>query len=406
MNPTGADQHDGRAGPFPLEGVRVLDLSQAVSGPYVGRILSDLGADVVKVEWENPDITNVFGERIAGISGLYTQMNAGKRAVAIDHRNEAGADLVARLASRAEVVLENFRPGVLERAGLGFEVLSEQNPSLVMLSISGFGRSGPESGRAAFAPVIHAESGLLLRQAEFDGRKPTDLGIALADTIAALHGVIAVMAAMRVVAQTGRGQHIDLGMLQAMVASDDFTHAAIDGVERLYPSRGEPFEVVGGPIMIAADAKTLWMRFVDHTGETDPAPAGAELPQKVAARRACIAGWLASFTDRGALLSQLDEAGLPWADLRSHRDVLDSPTLRDGAVAQVDDHTGGTRGVIRMPYRFSGAASEPGGAAPQRGQHNHEVLAEWLGLSGEDVESLRCAGAFVDPEHAPAEGAS
>jgi CoA:oxalate CoA-transferase len=153
---------------FPLDGIRVLDLSQAVSGPYAARSFTDMGADVVKVEWPRGDVTNVFGQRRAGLSGLFTQMNAGKRGVAIDRTTPAGKDLVARLADKADVVIENFRPGVLERAGLGYDTLSARNRRLVMLSISGFGRQSPESQRQAYAPVIHAESGLLARQSSID----------------------------------------------------------------------------------------------------------------------------------------------------------------------------------------------------------------------------------------------
>src|SRR5438093_2163169 len=119
---------------FPMEGLRVLDLSQAVSGPYAARVLADLGADVVKVEWPRGDITNVFGRKIGGVSGLFTQMNANKRGVAIDLSSPAGVELVLQLAAAADVVIENFRPGVLDRAGLGYDALAARNPRLVLLS--------------------------------------------------------------------------------------------------------------------------------------------------------------------------------------------------------------------------------------------------------------------------------
>ena len=143
----------------PLTGHRVLDLSQAIAGPLVGRILADLGADVVKVEWPNGDVTNRFGPATAGLTGVFTHMNAGKRGIGVDLKSPAGVALLRRLAERADVVVENFRPGILDRAGLGYADLAATNPGLVMASVSGFGRTSPESARAAYAPVIHAESG-------------------------------------------------------------------------------------------------------------------------------------------------------------------------------------------------------------------------------------------------------
>lgn len=196
----------------PYEGLRVLDLSQAIAGPYVGRVLADLGADVVKVEWPRGDVSDVFGRRIGGRSGLYTQMNAGKRGVTADLASAGGRELLRRLADRADVVVENFRTGVLERAGLGYRDLSATNPGVVVLSISGFGATSPERDRQAYAPVIHAESGLLARQSQLDGRPVTDVALALADTLAGLHGAVAVLAALALRRDTGAGQHIDLSM--------------------------------------------------------------------------------------------------------------------------------------------------------------------------------------------------
>ena len=143
----------------PLQGVRVLDMSRVLAGPFAGRILSDLGADVVKVEPPEGDVTRVWGKMRAGLAGFYTQQNVGKRNVCIDLRAEGGPELVKRLAEHAHVLIENFRPGVMERHGLSFAELSKANPALVMLSISGFGHGGPESHRAAYAPILHAESG-------------------------------------------------------------------------------------------------------------------------------------------------------------------------------------------------------------------------------------------------------
>ena len=176
--------------------MRVLEFAQAISAPFVGRILADLGADVVKVEWENGDVTNRFGPATAGLTGVFTHMNAGKRGLGVDLKAPGAGDLLHRLADPADVVVANFRPGVLDRAGLDYDYLRATNPDLVMVSISGFGRTSPDAQRPAYAPVLHAESGLLARQAEFDDRPVTDLAMSLADQVAAMHATIAVLAAL------------------------------------------------------------------------------------------------------------------------------------------------------------------------------------------------------------------
>ena len=153
---------------FPLASLRVLDLSRVLAGPFAGRMLADLGADVVKVEPPEGDITRGWGAIRHGIGGYYTQQNAGKRTLCVDLDAPGGAALLLRLAQRADVLIENFRPGVLAKHGLGWERLHPLNPRLVMLSISGFGASSPEAERPAYASVLHAESGILARQAQFD----------------------------------------------------------------------------------------------------------------------------------------------------------------------------------------------------------------------------------------------
>jgi CoA:oxalate CoA-transferase len=379
---------------YPLNGIRVLDLSQAVSGPYAGRLLSDLGAEVVKVEWPRGDISNLFGKTINGLSGLFTQMNAGKRGLSVDLGSPAGVEIVRSLAIKADVLIENFRPGVLDRVGLSYERLAAANPGLVMLSISGFGRSGAENARQAYAPVIHAEAGLIERQADVDDRPPVDIAMALADTLSSLHGTIAALAALLLKGRTSTGQHIDLSMLEAMLATDDYGHNAVDREAIAIVPRGQIWDAPGGRILVAADLKTIWARLSDrvgHTGSTD----NGDLATKVAARSAAIGTWIAGFDTRADLTAALSSADLAWADLRTIDNVLDSPAL-DGrdVVAWVDDGAGGRRGVIRSPYRFSNADCDVRGPAPRRGQDTDEVLRDWLGLDQAAITALRDRGAL------------
>ena len=183
------------------------------------------------------------------------------------------------LAAACDVLVENFRPGVLDRFGAGWPALSAVNPRLVMLSISGFGREGEDAERAAYAPVIHAEAGLIGRQADITGDPPADIAFALADALAGLHGTIAILAALRLRDRTGTGQHIDLSMLEAMLATDDYTHYSIDE-HPVRPARGEVWPAPGGPILISADRRYLWRQLKTCFGVADPDP-DAPLEEKL-----------------------------------------------------------------------------------------------------------------------------
>jgi CoA:oxalate CoA-transferase len=372
----------------PLPPWRVLDMSQAISGPYAARILSDLGADVVRVEAPRTDITDLFGVVIDGRAGMYAQMNAGKRSVGIDLAAAGGPDLVRDLAARADVLIENFRPGVMDRLGLGYDHLAAANPRLIMLSVSGFGESGPDAGRRALAPVIHAESGLLARQAELDERDPTDLPLALADTVTGLHASIAILAALQQRSATGLGQHIGLSMLGAVVASDDHAHAAIDGSPEPYTSRGTIWHAPGGPLLIAAPPKHAWVMLSRRGLIADPAPPGCDLETKVALRQRAIQDWMSGFADRQSLIAELEGAGIAWAEIADSADVF------AGGAYSVSV-PGSDRRVVAMPYDFSAAsATVPRGIA-SRGEHNADALADWLGLDADAVAKLAARSILI-----------
>jgi crotonobetainyl-CoA:carnitine CoA-transferase CaiB-like acyl-CoA transferase len=383
---------------YPCDGVRVLDMSRLVAGPIAGRILADLGADVVKVEPPEGDVTRIWGQKRHGLSGFYVQQNAGKRGVCIDLRAPAATDVVKALAANADVLIENFRGGVMERLGLGYDALRETNPRLVMLSVSGFGRGHAESDRPAYAPTIQAETGLLFRQAQFDGVPPTDPMLSIADTNAGLHGTIAIFAALRARDMTGVGQHIDMAMFDSMVFTDDYAHHAVDDepVQRL---GGEIFTTCDGPLMFAGQVQSLWRSLKNQID--DPAPGDVPIPDKARLRRQAMQDWTSSFTALDDLLRALDKAGVAYARIRDQFEVVHSPTaVARGTVAQIDDNggTGQTRGVVQSPYRFSGATSGARGAAPHRGQHNAEVLAEWAGLDASAIDALTAQGVLqADP---------
>ena len=372
----------------PLPGWRVLDMSQAISGPYAGRILADLGADVVRIDGPRTDVTEHFGVVRDGRPGMFAQYNAGKRSVGVDLAAPGAVQLITDLVARADVLIENFRPGVMDRLGLGYQQLSAVNPGLVMMSISGFGPEGPDASRRALAPVIHAESGLLARHAELDHRAATDLPVALADTTTALHATIAILAALHQRTATGTGQHIGVSMLDSVAAIDDHAHAILDGSDEEYSSRGTIWAAPGGPLLVAAPPKHAWAMLSRRGLIADPAPPGCDLETKVALRQQAIQDWMTGFADRASLLAALESAGVAWGDVRTSAEVY-AGGAHSVAVP------GSERRVVGLPYSFSAAQASVRGPAPVRGAHNAEALADWLGLDEPAVAALATAGVLL-----------
>jgi crotonobetainyl-CoA:carnitine CoA-transferase CaiB-like acyl-CoA transferase len=382
---------------YPLAGLKVLDLSRVLAGPFAGRMLSDLGADVVKVEPPDGDVTRLWGKVIGGVPGYYHQHNAGKRNISVDLRAPGARQLILDLARQADILVENYRPDVMPRLGLGYEALKAVNPRLIMLSISGFGRDGPESQRPAYAPIVHAELGLMSRAKRRDKLSRGDLPLSVADTNASLHGLIGVLSAVIMRERTGVGQHVDMAMVDATFVTDD---QILYELEQSEDTQGLPLDVWetgAGPILVSADFRHLFRSMQRRMGFADPAEGIEDLPTKITARRGAVEAFmrgLATFDEVEAAMAKINIA---WGQVRRGHDLAEQPTLRHrGSIAQVDDRAGGTRPIPQSPYRFSAARSGVRAGAPHRGEHNREVLGEWLGLGEADVEALTAAGVLSD----------
>ena len=386
---------------YPLEDLKVLDLSRVLAGPFAGRMLADLGAEVVKVEPPDQDVTRLWGRKTGGISGYFNQQNAGKLNISINLRSEQGCELMKSLVKQADVLLENFRPGVMERLGISWAVLSMLNPRLIMLSISGFGQQGPESGRAAYAPIIHAEIGAISRQAEKSGSRPVEMCMSFADTNAGLHGLVGLLAALHLRTRTGTGQHLDISMVDAMLATDDLAHYYLDyGSAHDIPIQNgasEVWDVPGGSIILAGDFRYIWKTLANKYDLDDRTPDGAPLADKISNRRQCVADYLNSFESRQRLIAALDKANLAWGDVNTTADYLqNSPTIKHRrSLVDVDDGVGGTRQVYQSPYRFSDASSGVKGPAVLQGQHTQQILSTWLGMQEAQVKELIDAGVLI-----------
>lgn len=386
---------------YPLAHLKVLDFSRVLAGPFAGRLLCDLGADVVKVEPPDGDVTRLWGRVVAHLPGFYHQQNAGKRDICIDLRTDGGRQLAIDLAAKADILIENFRPDVMPRLGLGYEALRAVNPRLVMLSISGFGQGGPESHRPAYAPIIHAEAGLLARQAR-RGRIPyRDLPLSVADTNASLHGLVGLLAAIIARQQTGVGQHIDLAMIDATVATDDQLHYDLEDSEATAPLTSETWESGAGWILVSADFRYLWRILVNEFDLIDPTHKTMPLAEKIRLRRECMQAFFAGLESWEAVEAAMARVNIAWGRVREPAVLPEQPTLASrGLIRSMDDRAGGQRPVVQAPWRFSNAKHGVRGPAPHRGEHNAAVLADWLGRTATEAEALTAAGILLHDEAA------
>ena len=377
---------------YPLEGLKVLDFSRVLAGPFAGRMLSDLGAEVVKIEPPEGDSSRLWGRMAGGISGYFNMANAGKRSIAIDLRAPGAQELVLALVRTADVLIENFRPDVMPRLGIGYETLAAANPRLIMLSISGFGRDGPESQRPAYAPIVHAELGLIDRTSRMKGAQ-IDLPLSVADTNAGLHGLVALLSAVIMRARTGLGQHIDMAMMDATLVSDDQLHFELEDAEATRNLPPDMWETGAGPILVSVDFRWLWKLLTSGFGVTDPATPDMDLETKIASRRDVVAAFMAGLSTWDAVETTMAKMNLAWGRIRAGRALREQPTIahRQSIVA-VDDRAGGARPIVQSPYRFSNAASGVRGGAPHKGEHTDEILRAWLGLSDTEIAALTAQG--------------
>ena len=374
---------------FPLSGLKVLDFSRVLAGPFAGRMLSDLGADVVKVEPPDGDVTRLWGHVVAGLPGYYHQQNAGKRNICVDLRNVGAKALVLELVAEADILIENYRPDVMPRLGLGYDELRRANPRLIMLSISGFGQGGPESHRPAYAPIVHAEVGLMHRQAERAELPFSDLPLSVADTNASLHGLVGLLSAVIMRQQTGLGQHIDIAMIDATLATDDQVHYALEDSEASGPLRNDTWETGAGPILISADFRYLWHLLTGQMGVNDPTSKDTPLAEKIRIRREIVGEYLANLASWTEVEEAMAAMNLAWGRVRAPMTLRDQPTIAARkAIVDIDDRIGGTRPITQSPYRFSAARSGVRGPAPHRGEHNSSVLVDWLGKNPVQISQL------------------
>ena len=389
---------------LPLEGVRVLDFSIMLAGPYCARLLADVGAEVIKIEPPEGDDMRLRTPLRDGHSAYFGQLNAGKKSLALDLKSAEAIRLVHRLVAETDIVVENFRPGVMDRLGLGYEALREINPRLIYCSISGYGQSGPDAERAAYAMIVHAESGFdrsLMRYAG-DRDRPAAGAIFVADVLGGIFGYSAIQTALVQRSRTGEGQRIDVALMDCML-----NLLVYELQEAQFPIRAPrptygPVRTRDGDLLIAPVTARNFAALCEVTGQSELAndPRFNALPARGAnwtAMMQVVEKWTKRHTI-DECMAALDAAGVPCARYRDPGAALADPHLvARGVFSTIADGAGEFAGV-NAPWKMSGAVTPIGREIPSIGGHRDEVLSRTLGLSPEAIAALARLGAFGKPK--------
>jgi CoA:oxalate CoA-transferase len=384
----------------PLDGIRVLDFSIMLAGPYCARLLADVGADVIKIEPPEGDDMRLRTPVRDGHSAYFGQLNAGKRSLALDLKSAEAIELVHRLVAETDILVENFRPGVMDRLGLGYDALRKINPRLIYCSISGYGQTGPASERAAYAMIVHAESGFdrsLMRYAG-DRDRPATGAIFVADVLGGIFGYSAIQTALVQRGRTGQGQRIDVALMDCMLNLLVYEmQEAQFPIHASRPTYG-PVRTLDGDILIAPVTVRNFTALCEVTGQTElrTDPRFNTVPARGAnwtAMMQVIEQWTQRHTVRECIAA-LEKAGVPCAEYRDPGAALTDPhLLQRGAFATIADQAGAFAGV-NAPWKMSGADTAMKREIPGVGAHRDEVLSKTLGLSAEAIVGLAAAGAF------------
>ncbi len=408
----------GQAGKGPLEGLRVLDVTRVLSGPWAGQMFGDLGAEVIKIEQPKvgddfrrtpPHMQDRDGKALPFESSLYVSTNRNKKSVTLNLSSPEGQALLRRLADSSDILVENSRAGTMQRRGLGYEALSQSNQGLIYCSISGFGQSGPYASKAGYDSTFQAMSGMMSYTGQPDGSSgdgPLRTGPSLCDVNAGMYAVIAVLAALHHRGSTGRGQFIDLGMLDTTLAM--VSHYAmgrlVAEVDAPRTGNGSPFAAPVGRFL----CRDGWIMI---TGGTDPQfeklcgalgcrellddPRFNSRAGRIRNREA-IHALIAERTrerDSKELLVILENAGVTCAPIYGTAQAYEDPQVKHRRMLREVQHPlAGAMKMVANPINYSATPLDRYEAPPLLGQHTEEVLRDLLGVDACEIECMRDAG--------------
>ena len=387
---------------LPLEGVRVLDLTSVMAGPYCSMLLGDMGADVIKIEsFPDGDTSRGFVPQIRGESYCFTVLNRNKRSLAIDMKSAKGRNIVHQLAKRADIITENFRPGVVKKLGLDYESLRSANPGLVYASMSGFGQTGPYAGRGGYDIIAQGMSGIMMMTGEPGGR-PAKVGIAMNDIASGVTALYAILGAYISRLRSGQGQYVETSLLEAGLAWSQWEFGAFFGAGELPAAMGtrhrraapyQAYRTSDGYVTVGANNEKLWRAFCEQVCASphwlsDPRYASNAL--RVQHADALQADIEAVFTSHPTAhwVEALDAAAVPGGPVYSYQQVFDDPHVKARAmVVEMEHPIMGTIKTFGSPVKSSGELVSIRRAAPWLGQHSEEIVRS-LGIAEDEVKSL------------------
>lgn len=401
MNTSGAQSR-------PLEGIRVLDFTRVLSGPHCTRMLSDLGAQVIKLEPPEGDLTRFAFPRVGSMSTYFAQQNVGKQNISMDLKSPEAVAIVKKLVANCDVLVENFRGGVMEKLGLGYQVLAQINPELIYASINGYGSTGPWKTRRAYATVVNAETGMTGLQARARGGVATNDPHSHADVYTGMEAAAAILAALFQRASTGQGQHIDISMAQTMLYVNEHVHNELfeqevsANVIRSFQPGDYPILQTGDGTYVVVSGHPaekgtfdLFVRamnrpeLLDDVRFIDVERRLLHLDDLVIELRE----WALSVETAQEIEDLMAQSGLAMGVMRTMKELADTKWANErNVLIEVDDRSGATFRVPNSPWVFSASDTSTQGDAKFRGEDNEKVLGELAGLSASEVEQLTKLG--------------